>query len=185
MRKGKLADFKYWKGCKTEKGPAPSRRLLRTDPGPARGKGGRTAPPKTRVALRRDRAPRRWRLFGESQHRRGLLPSLPPKAGTPPRISSQMASDLCLEGTRGSFQLRLPRHEPRRAGTIHQPLSKGEQKSKPSASECPRAPGLAEPSRKSLLPRVPGQWRFPGAASGRLQNKEEATNSWQAVSKGE
>lgn len=125
------------------------------------------------------------RISAREGPQRDLLASLPPKAGIPPQISSQMASGLCLEGTRGSFQHQLPRHRPRRVGTVHQPLSKGEQKSKPSASECPRAPGLAEPSRKLLLPHVPGEWRFPGAVSGRLQNKEEATDSWQAVSKGE
>lgn len=40
--------------------------------------------------------------------------------GGGPEVSSPMGSGLCLEGTRGSFQLQLPRQQPKRVGTAHQ-----------------------------------------------------------------
>lgn len=187
LEEKRLADFKYSKGCKTEKGLAPSRKLLRTDPGPAGGKLGQTALPKKcwgGVLAEESSSPVRetfLRISAREGSQRGLLASLPPKAGIPPQISSRMASGLCLEGTGGSFQHQLPRHRPRRVGTIHQPLSKGEQKSKPSASDCPSTgPGRAF---QKVAP-APRTWRV-ALPRGSVRETAEQRGSNRLLASGE
>lgn len=96
-------DFKCSKGCETEKGPAPSRRLQRTDPGPAGRKSGERGVQK-QVALQRNELPvTRENL---SRERTSQPPARPPIQSREPQASSRMASGHCLADTRGSVQLR-------------------------------------------------------------------------------
>ena len=120
-----------------EKGPGPSRRLLRTDLGSA---GGKRVPCGTRRPRKGMSSPSLETFRRESEHETdlgSLLASLPPKAGTPPQSSSRMASGLCPEGTRRSIQLQLPRHEPKKSWHCPPGPSEGKQKSEPPALECP------------------------------------------------
>nr|XP_054369212.1 uncharacterized protein LOC129046489 [Mirounga angustirostris] len=104
LRKGKLADFKYWKGCKTEKGPAPSRRLLRTDPGPARGKWGADSSAKETGGLAEGSSSPALETFRRISAQEG-----PP--AQPPTQSRDPSSDFLSDGLRplpGGHQGKLP-----------------------------------------------------------------------------
>lgn len=114
-RKGKLTDVKYSKGWKwrrdgsfqeaAENRPWTSRRKVWA----------RSCAIWAQVALQRKARPVILSIRGENLSMgESQSPVLPPTHGRDP------SSDfLFLSGTRGSIQLRLPRHRPRRVGAVH------------------------------------------------------------------
>lgn len=115
-----------------------------------------------------------------------------PPASLPPKAEDSSSVSLwdglrSLPGAPGKLPASAAKTRAQKAWLLSTNTLQRRREVKTSCLGVSQSTGLAEPSRKLLLPHLPVLWCFPGAGAGagRTEEQRGSNVSWQAVSKGE